>query len=264
MIHRPASSQLCPPRRGIPRTSRMLAALGGLAVFLAAAIGLAPAALATPPPEPSVATPPLAPSAAVPAHFSPWAIAAILAATSVLSAATLITLALEHTRRARRQATAIAEPPASLRTPITASACYDGPAEILDSHPARGRSHWPATIHVLSTRTRRWMIGAAIVTALILIGVLNNIQPGMPPDSGLVGCTAVSGTRQVAAANYPRIRAEFAGSRWPDLRAAGASYVDLVIKLRRPQYTDGYETVPYYQQLSAACAKHGRMLNAGI
>ena len=81
---------------------------------------------------------------------------------------------------------------------------------------------------------------------------------------GLAGCTAVSGTRQVAAANYSRIRAEFAGSRWSDLRAAGASYMDLVIKLRRPQYTDGYETVPNYQQLSAACAKHGGMLNAGI
>jgi len=47
---------------------------------------------------------------------------------------------------------------------------------------------------------------------LILIGVRNNIRPGVPSDSGLAGCTAVSGTRQVAAANYLRIRAEFAGS----------------------------------------------------
>jgi hypothetical protein len=40
--------------------------------------------------------------------------------------------------------------------------------------------------------------------------------------------------------------------------------MELVIKLRRPQYTDEYETVSFYQRLSAACAKHGRTLNAGI
>jgi hypothetical protein len=48
------------------------------------------------------------------------------------------------------------------------------------------------------------------------------------------------------------------------MRAAGTSYIDLVIKLRRPQYTDGYETVSYYQQPSVAYAKHGRVLNASI
>ena len=94
--------------------------------------------------------------------------------------------------------------------------------------------------------------------------MLNNVQPGVPPDSGLAGCTALSDTHQVPAAKYPRIRAEFTGSRWPDLRAARTSYMELVIKLRRPQYTDGYETVSFYQRLSAACAKHGRTLNAGI
>ena len=259
MIHRPASSQLLPASRGIPRTSRMLSVLGGLAVFPATAIGLAPAALAAPPPpEPSVAPPPLGLPASVPAPFPPWAIAAILAATIVLSAATtLITLALDHTRRARRRATAIPEPQASTQTPFTASAGYDGQAEILDSHPACDRSRRAPTIHVLSMCARCWVIGAAIVIPLILIGVLNNVRPGVPPDSGLAGCTAVSDTHQVAAASYPRIRAQFAGSRWPDLRAAGTSYVDLAIKLRRPQYTDGYETISYYQRLSAACAKHG-------
>jgi hypothetical protein len=106
MNHQPAPSQ---PHR-IPRT---LARLGGLAVCLAAVIGLAPAAWATPtPPTPSFApVPPLPPPAAVPAHFPPWVIAAILAATIVLSVATtLITLALEHTRWARREAAAIPEP----------------------------------------------------------------------------------------------------------------------------------------------------------
>ena len=43
MNHRPASSQpRSPTTRGIPRTRRMPAALGGLAVFLTAAIGLCP------------------------------------------------------------------------------------------------------------------------------------------------------------------------------------------------------------------------------
>src|SRR5205085_12663667 len=92
----PMSHQSAPPQP--PRIPRTLAGLGTLAVCLAAAIGLAPAARATPsPPTSSLApVPPLPPPAAVPAHFPPWAIAAILAATIVLSVATtLITLALE-------------------------------------------------------------------------------------------------------------------------------------------------------------------------
>ena len=105
MNHRPASSQPRPPRRGIPGTRRMLAALGGLAVFLTAAIGLAPAAWAMPPPPgPSAApVPPPPPAAAVPAHFPLWAVVAIVAATVILSiATTLVTLSLEHMHRARR------------------------------------------------------------------------------------------------------------------------------------------------------------------
>jgi hypothetical protein len=140
MIHRPASSQPRLAGRHIPGIRRTLATLGGLAVFLTAAIGLAPTASATPaPPEPSFApVPPLPPPAAVPAHFPPWAIAAILAATIVLSVATtLITLALEHARWARREAAAIAESQASPRTPFTTPAHQ---AEILSGHPARGRA----------------------------------------------------------------------------------------------------------------------------
>ena len=47
---------------------------------------------------------------------------------------------------------------------------------------------------------------------------------------------------------------DYLDSHWPPA----------VIKLRRPQYTDGYETVWFYQPLSAACSKHGQALNAGI
>ena len=67
-------------------------------------------------------------------------------------------------------------------------------------------------------------------------------------------------TQDVPAAGYPKIRAQFAGSRWPDLRTAGTAYVDLAIALRTARGTDGYETVWFYQRLSAACAKHGRPL----
>jgi hypothetical protein len=91
-----------PQPRHIPRT---LSGLGGLAVCLAASVALAPAAQATPaPPTHSLPpVPPPPPPATVPAaQFPLWAIAAILAATIVLSVGTtLITLALEHTRWAR-------------------------------------------------------------------------------------------------------------------------------------------------------------------
>ncbi|HXZ70194.1 MAG TPA: hypothetical protein VEH31_04875 [Streptosporangiaceae bacterium] len=139
MSHRPASSQPRLAGRHIPRIHRTLATLGALAAFLTAAIGLAPTASAVlPPPEPPAAPLPPPPPAAVPAHFPPWAIAAILAATIVLSVATtLITLALEHTRWARREAAAIPESQASMRSPVTTPAHQ---AEILRRHPTHDRA----------------------------------------------------------------------------------------------------------------------------
>ncbi len=64
-------------------------------------------------------------------------------------------------------------------------------------------------------------------------------------------------TQDVSAADYRKIRAEFAGSRWPDLRTDGTAYVDLAVQLLTARGTDGYQTVWFYQRLSAACAKHG-------
>jgi hypothetical protein len=130
--------------------------------------------------------------------------------------------------------------------------------------PGQLDSHWPPAINALSARRRLWAIGAAIVTPRVLIGVLNNIQPGAPPDRGLAACISLSGLNQAGAPDFRRLRADFAASRWLDLRAAGTAYTDLAIKLRRPQYTDGYESVSYYQRLAAACAKHGPVLNARI
>jgi len=127
-------------------------------------------------------------------------------------------------------------------------------------------AHRPPTIRNLSTRTRRLSIGAAAVVPALLIGVLGSTHsqardiPGYhapPQDSGLVACSYPLTTQSVSAADYQKIRAEFAASRWPDLRNAGTAYVDLATQLSaRP--SDGYETVWFYQRLSAACAKHGK------
>ena len=125
-------------------------------------------------------------------------------------------------------------------------------------------AHQPPTIRKLSTRTRRLALGAAAAIPALLIGVLGSTHTDAPHDSGLVACKYPLTTQHVPATAYPKIRAEFADSRWPDLRTAGTAYVDLAIKLRRPQYTDGYETVSRYQRLAAACAKHGRVQAAGI
>jgi hypothetical protein len=118
-------------------------------------------------------------------------------------------------------------------------------------------AHRPPTIRNLSPRTRRFTIGTAAVIPALLIGVLASTYSGAPQDSGLVACTYPLSTQDVPAADYQKIRAEFAGSRWPDLRNAGTAYVDLATQLPTAQYTDGYQTVWFYQRLSAACAKHG-------
>ena len=119
-------------------------------------------------------------------------------------------------------------------------------------------AHLPPAIRNLSTRGRSLPIGAAAVIPALLIGVLGSTQPDAPRDSGLVACTYPLSTQDVPAADYPKIRAQFAGSRWPDLRNAGTAYVDLATQLPHARYTDGYQTVWFYQRLSAACAKHGR------
>ena len=104
----------------------------------------------------------------------------------------------------------------------------------------------------------RGAIGAAAMIPGLLIGVLGSTHSNAPQDSGLVACSYPWSTQDVPAAEYPKLRAQFAGSRWPDLRNAGTAYVDLAVQLTNARYTDGYETVWFYQRLSAACAKHGQ------
>jgi hypothetical protein len=134
MIHRPASSQPRHARRGIPHTRRTLTTLSGLMAFIAAAIGLAPAASAIRlPPPGGGAPPPPPPATTVAAHFPLWAVVALVAATVVLSVATtLITLSLEHMQRARR--TRSAEPQASAQTPPATPQPQPDQGAILASH----------------------------------------------------------------------------------------------------------------------------------
>jgi hypothetical protein len=120
----------------------------------------------------------------------------------------------------------------------------------------RFAAHRPRRIRNLSPRTRRSTLGAAAAIPALLIGVLGSTHSDPPHDSGLVACTYPLSTQHVPATDYPKIRAEFAGSRWPDLRNAGTAYVDLATQLLTARGTDGYETVWFYQRLSAACAKH--------
>jgi hypothetical protein len=117
-------------------------------------------------------------------------------------------------------------------------------------------AHRPPTIRNLPARTRRLTIGTAAMIPALLVGVLGGTHSDPPRDSGLVACAYPLSTQDVPAADYQKIRAQFAGSRFPDLRNAGTAYVDLAVALLTARYTDGYQTVWFYQRLSAACAKH--------
>jgi hypothetical protein len=136
MIHHSAPSRPRPAGRGIPRARRWAT---GLAVTAIASLAGAPAALAVPLPPPGGAVtdpvPPPPPPAPAAAYLPLWAVVAIVAATAVLSVATtLITLALEHRRRARRTPAATAGPSAGAQTPSATAEPPAGQGEILSSH----------------------------------------------------------------------------------------------------------------------------------
>jgi hypothetical protein len=92
--------------------------------------------------------------------------------------------------------------------------------------------------------------------------MLGSARPDAPRDSGLLACAYPLSTQDVPPVGYPKIRAQFAGSRWPDLRKARTAYADLAMQLPNARYIDGYRTVWFYQRLSVACAKHGQAINA--
>ena len=87
-------------------------------------------------------------------------------------------------------------------------------------------------------------------------GGLGGTRTALPPDSGLAGCSSVLGAHQVAARDYPKIAAQFRGSRWSDLRISGLAYVEIATRLRAT-HAYGGETVWFIERLAAACAKHG-------
>ena len=126
----------------------------------------------------------------------------------------------------------------------------------------RFAAHRPPRIRNLPARTRRVTIGTAAMMPALLLGVLGSTHSDAPQDSGLVACAYPLATQHVPATGYPKIRAEFAGSRWPDLRTAGTAYVDLATALLTARGTDGYQTVWFYQRLSAACARHAATNNS--
>jgi hypothetical protein len=99
-------------------------------------------------------------------------------------------------------------------------------------------------------------LAAALLTPPLAAAALGSTHPGAPQDSGLAACAYPLAMHDVTAAGYRQIRAEFAGSRWPDLRTAGTDYVDLAVQLLTARGTDGYQTVWFYQRLSVACARH--------
>lgn len=46
-------------------------------------------------------------------------------------------------------------------------------------------SHWPPPLSYFPARRRRYAIGAAIVTPIVLIGMLSNLHPHGAPDRGI-------------------------------------------------------------------------------
>ncbi len=117
----------------------------------------------------------------------------------------------------------------------------------------------------LSARARNYTIGVAFCGAVIVAaGVLGTVRPGVSSGSGTAGCEALSGAHHMSAADFPRIRSQFSDTQWPDLRLAGTSYIDLLVKLRTARGTDGYEAVWFYQRLAIACARHGQKMRTPL
>jgi len=104
----------------------------------------------------------------------------------------------------------------------------------------RLNSLWTRTIGALSACARWCSIGAATVALVLLTVMPATGRQGASADSGISACRALSGAHHVAAADYPRIRAQFASSRRPDLQAAGTAYLDLLAKLRNAIAGSGY------------------------
>ncbi len=141
----------------------------------------------------------------------------------------------------------------------------------------------PAEDERLDRRTR-WIaagVGAALVAVLIVVLGWAGVGPAsrLHADSGVRACKDVAtgdtagGTRSNAGDvtmsqdDYRRIRGQFQGSRFADLRGSGTHFVDLVWQIGRmlraggdpltSAIAYGGEVFSAYSDLSGACANHG-------
>ena len=98
-------------------------------------------------------------------------------------------------------------------------------------------------------------LAAALLTPPLAAAALGSTLPGAPQDSGLAACAYPLARHDVTAAATGR-SGRVRRLALADLRAAGTDYVDLAVQLLTARGTDGYQTVWFYQRLSAACARH--------
>ena len=162
---------------------------------------------------------------------------------------------MNHIRSTRRLSVALAGLAAAA---LALSAC-EGTATAV--------GHRPPHQHATHVKVHQTQTGVALADLRDIATVKRDLfwrLAQRPQDSGLVACAYPLTTQDVPATDYHKLRAQFAGSRWPDLRNAGTAYVDLALQLPAARYTTGYQTVWFYQRLSAVCAKHGRAQSPGV
>jgi hypothetical protein len=133
---------------------------------------------------------------------------------------------------------------------------------------AAGTSGGPPAAHASVVPARHAAGGGGLADLRELVqakrdagwAAVHRARSAAPADGGLAACTSLRGGQPAAASDYPKIAAQFAGSRWPGLRLSGLAYVEIATQLIT-RHSYGGETVWFYQRLSAACAKHGRPLD---
>lgn len=114
---------------------------------------------------------------------------------------------------------------------------------------------------------RRWLI---LGTALVVVG--GGVFVGLRlllADTGITACKTMAAYQSpngVPGPTGPGIRADFAGSRYADLRTAGTAMIDLLNDPTTP-YNDYIQSAATmladYQNLTKACANHGVTLPPG-
>jgi hypothetical protein len=115
--------------------------------------------------------------------------------------------------------------------------------------------------------------GAGLVSAGLGLGPLANLLK----DSGLESCKAMAdqksagprndSTSKFTADDYKRVRAQFVGSRYSDIRVSGTHFVDVVWQAQGARSDDLGAAlmligplVNAYSDLAGACANHGVVL----